>query len=226
MREFNIAIDGPAGAGKSTVASLVANRLGFKYIDTGAMYRAVTWDVLQSNIALDDVETIARLVSEMDLVLEETAEGIRVLVNGENVTEAIRSQQVTSHVSKIAGISAVREILVRKQKKMAEAGGVVMDGRDIGTKVLPDAELKVFLTASIKERAERRFTEMKMKGLHTQLDQLEREIIQRDQWDSHRPVSPLKKAPDAVVIDTTGMSIEQVVEKILKLSRTKIGKVE
>lgn len=226
MRELNIAIDGPAGAGKSTVARLTANRLGFKYVDTGAMYRAVTWYVLQQHIALDNTEAIVQAAEDMELVLETTPGGTLVYVAGENVTEAIRSVQVTAKVSLVAGISDVREILVRKQKQMAEAGGVVMDGRDIGTKVLPDAELKIFLTASIEERAKRRFKEMQAQGIETHLEKLQQEIVERDELDSTRDVSPLKKAPEAVVVDTTGLTINDVVEKILQLIRTHMGGVE
>lgn len=226
MRDFNIAIDGPAGAGKSTVARLTANRLNFKYVDTGAMYRAVTWKVLQDDIPLDDSDKVAHVAEAMELVLQTTPDGTKVYVDGKDVTEDIRSVHVTSHVSRIAKIAAVREVLVQKQKQMAAEGGVVMDGRDIGTKVLPDAALKVFLTASIEERARRRFVEMRAKGIETELEKLRLEIAERDELDSKREVSPLKKAEDAVVVDTTGLSIEQVVEKILELSRTKIGIVE
>ena len=223
MRKMNIAIDGPAGAGKSTVAHLTADRLDFKYIDTGAMYRAVTWKVLEQQIPLHEHERIAHIADTMELVLETTDKGTKVYVDGKDVTEEIRSERVTANVSEVAKLARVREVLVNKQKQMAAGGGTVMDGRDIGTNVLPDAEVKVFLTASIAERARRRFLELKAKGIDTDLEKLSREIAARDELDESRSVAPLKKAPDAVIVDTTGLSIEQVVEKILALSRTKIG---
>lgn len=226
MQKFNIAIDGPAGAGKSTVARLTAKRLNFQYIDTGAMYRAVTWEVLRRQIPMDDEQRIAEIAAEMDFSLETTASGTKIYVNGRDVTEEIRSEAVTSHVSAVAQLPSVRDVLVAKQQKMAAAGGVVMDGRDIGTKVLPEAEVKVLLTASIEERAKRRFHEMRAKGIQTDLERLKREIAARDKIDSERSVSPLRKAKDAVTVDTTGMTIEQVVENILDLSRTKVGPLE
>lgn len=226
MQKFNIAIDGPAGAGKSTVARLTAKRLNFQYIDTGAMYRAVTWEVLRRQIPMDDEERIAEIAEEMDFSLETTASGTKIYVNGRDVTEEIRSEAVTSHVSAVAQLPSVRDVLVAKQQKMAAAGGVVMDGRDIGTKVLPEAEVKVLLTASIEERAKRRLHEMRAKGIQTDLERLKREIAARDKIDSERSVSPLRKAKDAVTVDTTGMTIEQVVENILDLSRTKVGPLE
>ncbi|WP_054949587.1 (d)CMP kinase [Numidum massiliense] len=224
MNTFNIAIDGPAGAGKSTVARLTANRLHFQYIDTGAMYRAVTWLALQRQLPLDDSERMAAAAMEMDLVLETTPEGTRVYVGGVEITEDIRTPQVTSHVSAVAKIAAVRDILVKKQQQMAARGGVVMDGRDIGTKVLPHAEVKVFLTASIEERARRRFAEMQAKGIDTSLSELTKDIARRDELDSQRVVSPLKKANDATVLDTTGLDVAEVVEKILALCRTKVAR--
>lgn len=224
MNTFNIAIDGPAGAGKSTVARLTANRLHFQYIDTGAMYRAVTWLALQRQLPLDDSGRMAAAAMEMDLVLETTPEGTRVYAGGVEITEAIRTPQVTSHVSAVAKIAAVRDILVKKQQQMAARGGVVMDGRDIGTKVLPHAEVKVFLTASIEERARRRFAEMQAKGIDTSLSELTKDIARRDELDSQRVVSPLKKANDATVLDTTGLDVAEVVEKILALCRTKVAR--
>lgn len=223
MHTSNIAIDGPAGAGKSTVARLVAEKLDFKYIDTGAMYRALTWKVLQQGLSFDDWRQIAETAASMDVKLETTRDGTNVHIDGEDITEAIRSPRVTSHVSAVASLAAVRDVLVRKQQQMAAAGGVVMDGRDIGTKVLPDAKVKVFLTASIEERARRRFHEMREKGIEAELKQLKRDIAHRDELDSRRSASPLKKASDAIIIDTTGLTISQVVAQILALARTKLG---
>lgn len=226
MHTMNIAVDGPAGAGKSTVARLVAEELDFKYIDTGAMYRALTWKVLQQGLPVDDWRQIKEIAVSLDLKLETTPYGTHVHIDGEDVTEAIRSPRVTAHVSAVASLAAVRDVLVRKQQQMAAAGGVVMDGRDIGTNVLPDAKVKVFLTASIEERARRRFYEMREKGIEANLKQLERDIAHRDELDSKRSASPLKKASDAVVIDTTELSISQVVDQILALARTKWGITE
>lgn len=223
MREFNVAIDGPAAAGKSTVARLTANRLGFKYIDTGAMYRAVTWKALEQQIPMDDQAAIAKVAENTEIVLETTPDGTKVFVDGEDITAHIRSAPVTANVSAVAKIRAVRDILVNKQKQMASDGSVVMDGRDIGTKVLPDAEVKIFLTASIEERARRRLAEMGLPETDAAFKKLKREIAARDRTDSCRSASPLKKSPDAVVVDTTGLTIEQVVEKILQLSRTKLS---
>ena len=222
MRKMNIAIDGPAGAGKSTVARATANRLGFKYVDTGAMYRAVTWAVLQRHIAFD----IVQIANHIAIRLESTEEGTAVYVDGQEVTEAIRSPEVTANVSAIAAIADVREVLVQRQQQMATAGGVVMDGRDIGTKVLPDAELKIFLTASIKERAKRRLAEMQDKGIDVALEKMEQELASRDRRDRERKESPLKKADDAIEIDTTNLMLNDVVEKILQLARTHTGNFE
>ena len=220
MRRINIAIDGPAGAGKSTVARMTADRLGFNYVDTGAMYRAVTWAVLQERVSLDDVQAIVQIAKQISITLETNGAGTAVYVNGQNVTEVIRSQEVTANVSAVAGIADVRKILVYKQRQMAQSGGVVMDGRDIGTKVLQNAALKIFLTASIEERAKRRFAEMREKGIEVTLDTLEQEIAIRDKRDRERVESPLVKAKDAIEIDTTKLSLNDVVAKILRLART------
>lgn len=219
METFNIALDGPAGAGKSTVARLVAKELHFVYVDTGAMYRAVTWKVLQHGIPLSDEERIAALAGSTDIVLRPGANGQTVLVDGEDVTEQIRTTEINRHVSRIAAIPQVRSILVDMQKRMASRKGVVMDGRDIGTSVLPDAEVKVFLTASPRKRAERRFMEMNEPGLT--LDELEQDIIRRDRLDQEREASPLRQAKDAVYIDSTNMSLQEVVDAVLDLCRTK-----
>jgi pantoate ligase / CMP/dCMP kinase len=231
-----LAIDGPAGAGKSTVARQVAQALGLLYLDTGAMYRAVTWMVLQSGIAMADQAAIAELVSQCDIVLEsgtgldnqsmQQNAGSRpsplpmlnVWINGHEVTEAIRSLEVTAHVSTIAAQPIVRQELVRRQQTYGRRGGIVMDGRDIGTHVFPDAELKIFLTASVEERARRRQQELQSRGqMHLSLTELERTIRDRDRMDSTRRVSPLRKADDAIEIQTDNLSINEVTAKIVSL---------
>lgn len=224
MEKFNIAIDGPAAAGKSTVARLVAKQLGFIYVDTGAMYRAVTWKALQSGISPERKEHLALMASELRIELLPGDQSQQVLLNGEDVTDLIRSITVNQNVSAVSAIPEIRRLLVAKQQEMAQAKGVVMDGRDIGTHVLPDAELKIFLTASVKERAQRRYLEMKAKGEDVTLGQLEKEIAERDKMDEQREASPLVQAEDAILVDTGGMSIPQVAERILELAKTAAGK--
>jgi cytidylate kinase len=221
LDKYNIAIDGPAGAGKSTIARLVAGALGFVYVDTGAMYRAVTWKVLQEGVEPSDSAQVIETARNMNIELIPGKDGQQVIVDGEDVTGQIRSSRITDHVSEVARIREVRELLVKKQKEMAASKGVVMDGRDIGSQVLPDAEVKVFLTASVRERAERRFKEMKESHPELTLEQLEEDIARRDRMDEQREVSPLVRAPDAVLIDSTSMTIPEVVDRILELCRAK-----
>lgn len=224
MDKFNIAIDGPAGAGKSTIARLVAGALGFIYVDTGAMYRAVTWKVQQEGLLPEQETEVAALVNRMQIELIPGEEGQQVFVDGVDVTKAIRSADVTTHVSQIASYAAVRHLLVGLQQQMTVSKGVVMDGRDVGTHVMPDAEIKVFLTASVKERAERRFKELENSGTNTlTLSELEQDIARRDQFDEAREISPLRKAHDAVLMDSTTMTIEEVVDEILGLCKDKVG---
>jgi len=221
LNKFNIALDGPAGAGKSTVARLVANELGFVYIDTGAMYRAVTWKVLELGIHADQTAKVIETAKVMDIVLQPGPTGQQVLVDGEDVTDRIRSAAINANVSLIAQIAEVRELLVSKQKAMAASKGVVMDGRDIGTQVLPDAEVKIFLTASARERAERRYKEMDKPAIT--VEQLELEIARRDKLDSEREVSPLVQAQDAVLLDSSNIPLQDVVGKVLELCRAKVS---
>ncbi|KKO52020.1 (d)CMP kinase [Paenibacillus sp. DMB20] len=211
---INIAIDGPAGAGKSTVARKVANRLHYIYVDTGAMYRAVTWFMLNEGISSENSEKVLQMAQNMVIELKPHENGQMVWLNGEDVTPYIRSHQVSSEVSRYAQIEGLRTQLVHLQRQMAERKGVVMDGRDIGTTVLPDAEVKIFMTASVKERALRRFNELNGAEEIT-LEQLEIDIAKRDRLDQEREVSPLKCAEDAIVLDTTDMGIDQVVEVIV-----------
>ena len=212
-----IAIDGPAGAGKSTVAKIVAEKLGYTYIDTGAMYRGVAWKTLKQSQAATD-EDILRAVQEIDVRLACTENGTRVTVDGTDVTQEIRTPEVTHIVSRVAALGPVREKMVELQRAMAADGAIVMDGRDIGTNVLPNADVKIFLTASVEERARRRYDEMKEKGYAVNFDELKREIALRDKQDSEREISPLRQAEDAVLLDTTSLSIDEVVTHVLKLS--------
>ena len=206
-----IAIDGPGGAGKSTIARLLAEELGYLHLDTGAMYRAVTLAALNQNINFKDEEALTETAEEIEIDFNEDGD---IFLNGENVSSEIRTQAVNENVSKTAAVKGVRETLVKKQKKLAEEHKVVMDGRDITTVVLPDAEHKFYLTASLEERARRRYEEMKSKDMQVSLENIKENIKNRDKLDSEREHSPLKKAEDAVEIDSTELSIEEVVEKI------------
>ena len=210
-----IAIDGPAGAGKSTVAKIVAEKLGYTYIDTGAMYRGVAWKTLQQSKEASDAD-ILQAVHDIDVRLACTESGTRVTVDGTDVTHEIRTPEVTHIVSRVAALGPVREKMVELQRAMAADGAVVMDGRDIGTNVLPHADVKVFLTASVEERARRRYDEMKEKGYA--VDELKQEIASRDKQDSERVISPLRQADDAVLLDSTTLSIDEVAARIMELA--------
>ena len=213
---FVVAIDGPAGAGKSTIARQVAGKLGFAYIDTGAMNRAVTWKILQTGEAFSPA-LAGELAQRIRIVFVPEGEINRVLVDGTEVTRAIRSIEVTSLVSKVAAVPAVRDAMVAQQRRMGMEGGIVMDGRDIGTVVFPAAQCKIFLTASVEERALRRGKELAAKGEAVNYEQLRTAIARRDKEDSERAVSPLRQAEDAIYLDTTEMDITRVTEEILRL---------
>lgn len=213
-----VAIDGPAGAGKSTVAKTLAKKLGFIYIDTGAMYRAVTLAALRKGIDLKDHDCLTRLARDVSVaLLPDGNGGLKVLLDGEDVSEDIRSQEVSKNVSLVAMLPGVRKRLVELQRAMAARGGVVMEGRDIGTVVLPDAPVKVFLTATHVERAKRRREELAAKGNLIDQEQMEKEILIRDQIDSTREADPLTQAEDAVVIDSTSFTVKEVVDMIMAL---------
>lgn len=216
MKKIVVAIDGPAGAGKSTIAKLAAEKLGYAYIDTGAMYRSVAWKFLQTGQPFDE-DFISGLSKTMLIDFKPDAKINRVFVDGTEVTDAIRTPEVTAIVSRVAAIGAVREAMVDQQRRMGEAGGVLMDGRDIGTVVFPNAQLKIFLTASVEERARRRYAEMVAKGQQVDLQQLQADIAERDKQDSERAISPLRQAEDALLLDTSDMGISEVTERILQL---------
>ncbi|MCX2455584.1 (d)CMP kinase [Lacticaseibacillus nasuensis] len=214
---MQIAIDGPAGSGKSTIAKLVATKLGFIYCDTGAMYRTVTLMALRAKLPLNDEAAIMRHLEALTISFQPSAEGQLVFMNGEDVTLAIREPETTNNVSQVAALPAVRAELVKRQRAIAEAHDIVMDGRDIGTTVLPNAAVKIFLIASVAERAKRRFKENQARGITTPLAELETEIAERDRKDSTRATSPLRKAADAVELDSTSMTIDEEVTEILAL---------
>lgn len=215
---LQVAIDGPASSGKSTVAKIIAKRFGYVYCDTGAMYRSVTWAALKNGIAVSDTKDVIELAHQIKITFEPGEPDQRVFVDGHEVTKDIRTEQIAANVSAVAAIPEVREQMVEQQRQIAQAGGIVMDGRDIGTTVLPNAQVKVFLVASAHERARRRYEENLQKGLATQsLAELEAAIKLRDQKDSTRKVSPLTQAKDAILIDTTSLTIDQVVDEISAL---------
>lgn len=218
MKKLVVAIDGPAGAGKSTVAQLAAKELGYTYIDTGAMYRAAAWKVLQQGGEITD-EKILAVIPDIDVDLSYENGKTTVRVDGQDVTGEIRTPEVSHIVSQVAALGPVREKMVDLQRKMAERGGVLMDGRDIATNVLPGADVKIYLTASIAERANRRYKELREKGLAVNLADIERDIAARDKADMEREISPLVQAEDATLLDTTGMTIPEVVARIIGMCR-------
>jgi len=214
---INIAIDGPAGAGKSTIAKRVSRELGFIYVDTGAMYRAMALYFLRNGIDKDDESSIDKACADVDISLTYENDVQVVLLNGENVNGFIRTEEVGNMASATSVYPEVRKKLVELQQKLAAKENVVMDGRDIGTVVLPDAQVKVYLTASSKERAKRRFLELKAKGEQADIEKIEADIIERDRRDMTREISPLKQADDAVLVDSSDMTIDEVVMKIMSL---------
>jgi cytidylate kinase len=219
MKKLIIAIDGPAASGKSSVAKLLARRLNYLYIDTGAMYRAITLIALRSHVDLNNQQAITKLLLDCDIQVGKEF----IYLNGEDVTSAIRSSPVTENVSLISSYPKVREAMMIKQREIGKDGGVVMDGRDIGTYVFPNADIKIYQTADAQTRALRRYQENKIHGRDMTLDEVLQDIIRRDKFDSTREYAPLKKANDATLIDTTSLSAEDVVAKILDLVRNKSG---
>jgi cytidylate kinase len=217
-----IAIDGPMGAGKGTVARLLARRLGYRYLDTGAMYRAVAWAALRAGIPPEDAEQVAGLVQRLRIQVEPSPEGFRIWCDGEDVTEAIRSVEVNAVVASVAANPAVRAALTAQQRELARGGGIVVEGRDIGTVVVPDADLKIYLDASLDERARRRWEEFRALESEVPLETV-REIVRRDdEMAQQRTVAPLRRAPDHIVVDTTGKEPAEVVETITGLLRARL----
>lgn len=217
MRKPIIAIDGPAGAGKSTVAKAVAERLGYVYIDTGAMYRAVALKAFKKGIPLSDEKAVSALAAGLDMRFVRCGNEQRIIVDGEDVTTEIRSENASRLSSTVSTIAGVRKRLVELQRRMGADGGVVMEGRDIGTVVFPDAEVKVFLTASVMERARRRCEQLRAMGKEPDLDRIAEEIRDRDLRDSSRRLAPLRQAPDARLIDTDRMTVDEVVDSIVAI---------
>jgi cytidylate kinase len=219
--KLKIAIDGPAGAGKSTVARLVARKLGYKYIDTGAMYRAVTLAVLRSKIPISDEKAISQLVEKVQLEIRLSADGQNhIYLDGKEVSSEIRQQSVSEKVSDVANQANVRKFLVEKQRQMSSSGNIVLDGRDIGTVVLPEAELKIYLVASLEVRAQRRYLELNETNEKISLDDLTAAIEKRDSKDANNKYGPMRPAQDAITIDTDNLSADQVVSKIVDLANT------
>lgn len=225
-KKLVIAIDGPAASGKSTTARLVAEKLGYLHVDTGAMYRAITAKVLKSGIALNDTEKIQLLLRATRIELRSSGAAVRVFLDGVDVTEQIRTSEVTRSVSAVSRLRQVREKMVREQRKMGDQGGIVLEGRDIGTVVFPNADLKIFMVADIEARARRRQRELDQTESDSGLDLLKREIEERDRLDSTRDESPLKKADDAIVLDTSTRSISQQVDFVVGKARKIIAQLE
>lgn len=220
---FNIAIDGPAGAGKSTIAKKIAAALSFVYVDTGAMYRAIGLYLIRLGIEGTQEEKIATTLSNINVKIEYVSGEQQVILNGENVNSCIRTEEVSQMTSKISVYPAVRQKLLQLQQTMAKESDVIMDGRDIGTCVLPNADVKIYLTADPVVRAKRRFLELTQKGMDCQLEDIERDIRERDHRDMTREVAPLKKAEDAIEVNTSTLTIDEVVERIVTIIREKRG---
>ncbi len=219
MPKLIIAIDGPVGSGKSSAARRVAELLGYTYLDTGAMYRALAWKALGRGVSLDSAEKLEALARETRIDLEAAGGELRVRLDGADVTEAIRSAEVSQASSKVAVIPGVRKVLAAEQRRAGQLGGVVMEGRDIGTVVFPDADLKIYLDASVEVRAERRWRESQQKGEPIELARMVEEVRERDRRDREREASPLARAPDAVVVDNTAMDVEETARLIVLLAK-------
>lgn len=218
---FNVAIDGPAGAGKSTIAKLVAKELNFIYVDTGAMYRAIALYLLKKGISKEDESKIESVCSEIHIEIKHTDGVQQVWLNGEDVSSEIRREEVGNMASATSVYSCVRKKLLSLQQDLASTHDVIMDGRDIGTCILPNAQAKIYLTASVATRAKRRFDELQEKGISCNLEEIKKDIENRDYRDMHREISPLKQAEDAVLVDSSDMTIEEVVNRIVEICREK-----
>lgn len=219
MRKLSIAIDGPAGAGKSSVSKILASRLRYAYLDTGAMYRAVTYEALKKG--LTDPAEITAMTKALDMEVKPGTDAMHVIVDGEDVTPFIRTPEVSGHVSEVSAIGGVRTAMVAIQRRQAEKGGIVLDGRDIGTTVLPKADVKIFLTASVHTRALRRFKELEAQHPELSLEDIEADVAKRDYMDSHREVSPLKQAEDAILLDNGDLTLEGTAEAMIAICEKK-----
>ena len=220
--KITVAVDGPAGAGKSSISKIVAKKLGYLYIDTGAMYRSVTWAVLHNHIDVNNQKAVEALLPKLDLTMEASDDSCKVFIAGQDVTDFIRTPQVNNAVSIVASYKGVRQYLVERQRLMAEAGGVILDGRDIGSVVLPNAELKIYLTASVEARAMRRYLEVKGTVNEQTLEDIKDSVMQRDDMDKNRKESPLIQVEDAVLVDSSEMTFDETVEHILHLVQERI----
>ena len=223
MKKLIVAIDGPAGVGKSTVAKRLAHELGYTYMDTGAMYRAFAWKVMQDEIDLEDETSLRKILSETKIDLKKDNGQLRVFLDEVDITDRIRTPVLSQMASKVSTLRAVRERMVELQRAMGREGGVVVEGRDIGTIVFPKAEVKIYLDASSQERARRRFEELKAQGKGINLKETLKEMEERDRRDQEREVAPLRKAKDAVVIDSTQLDAEGVMERIMREVRNKLS---
>ncbi|MEI6091033.1 MAG: (d)CMP kinase [bacterium] len=216
MKKIIIAIDGPAGSGKTSSAKLIAEKLGYKYIDSGAMYRAVSWAWLSSGFPIDE-EFAEEILDNIHLDLQPSENGQKTILNGIDISDDIRSTLVTTAVSPISAMGSVRKRMIAIQREIGKNGGIVMDGRDIGTVVFPQAELKIFFTATVQERAQRRVNELKAKGVSASLEEIQKQITARDNYDTTRELSPMIPAADAIILDTTGMNLETQVETVMNI---------
>lgn len=219
MKKISIAIDGPSASGKSSIAKIVAKKLNYVYIDTGAMYRSVGYYCLKNNIDLKDESAVSEALKNINITMDNNN---TIYLNGCDVSNEIRTDQVSMSASEISKYQEVREFLVNQQRQMANVGGVILDGRDIGTVVLPNAELKIYQCASVETRAKRRYLENQQRGLACDFEKIKKEIEERDYQDMNRKISPLKKADDAILLDTSNLDIDEVVEKVLKLVKQTI----
>ena len=219
MKRLSIAIDGPAGAGKSSVSKMLAARLGYAYLDTGAMYRAVTYKAMKNGLTGE--EEIAAMASKLDMEVQPGKDSMHVIVDGEDVTPFLRTPEVSGHVSAVSAIGGVRTAMVEIQRRQAEKGGIVLDGRDIGTVVLPKADVKIFLTASVHTRALRRWKEMQAAHPEMTLEEIEADVSKRDYMDSHREISPLQQAEDAKLLDNGEMTLEETAKAMISICEEK-----
>lgn len=222
-KRIAIAVDGPAGAGKSSISKVVAKQLGYTYIDTGAMYRGVTWAVLNKGVDVKDQEAVEALLPDLGLTVLPGETGCRIMVQGKDITDYIRSSEINNNVSIIASYKGVRQYLVERQQWMAKQGGVILDGRDIGSVVLPDAELKIYLTASVKARAYRRYLEVKGTANEEPLEVIEQSVAQRDHLDMTRDESPLVCVPDAIVVDSSDLTFDETVARMIQLVEERLA---